>query len=347
MEIIVPAAGLSTRFPGEKPKYMLYDYTGKSMLYRAIEPYLGKYKIHVGILAEHESKFSVSDFIRHEFGTEVNLVIIPELTSGPADTVDKIIEIANIALQKPILIKDCDSFFDHDIVDGNYVCVAKVQDKVTINNPANKSYVITNDTGFVQKIVEKEVVSDTYCVGGYKFQAAHYFRTALACTKNYNPNQASELFVSHAIKYMLTVPTPFFTVKVNNYFDVGTMQDWLEYNNKPVIFCDIDGTIIHNQQRYGDNNYDSAPIPLVNNIQTMITYQNSGSQLIFTTARPEAARQTTNQMLEDLGFRGFQLLMNLNNSSRVLINDYNDLNPYPRAIAVNIRRNADNLSDFL
>jgi ribonucleotide monophosphatase NagD (HAD superfamily) len=145
---------------------------------------------------------------------------------------------------------------------------------------------------------------------------------------------------------MLTKSTPFFTVRVNNYIDVGTMKDWMDYNNKPVIFCDIDGTIICNQQRYGVNNYHSSPIPLINNIQTILKMQDNGSQIIFTTARPEKTRELTHQMLENLGFRNFQLLLNLNNAARILINDYNEMNPYPRATAINIKRNADNLSDF-
>jgi len=347
MEVIVPAAGLSTRFLGDKPKFMLYDYTGKSMLYRAVEPYIGKYKIHVGVLAEHNTKFDVKEFIRHEFGDKVNLVVLPSRTEGPADTVNQIIDAANIAMNVPILVKDCDSFFDHAIVEGNYVCVSKLQDKSHINNPANKSYVITNDTGFVQKIVEKQIVSDTYCVGGYKFQAVHDFKAALQWFKQVNSLDKNELFVSSVIRYMLASNKPFFIVNVENYVDVGTMQDWLEYNNKPVVFCDVDGTVIKNQQRYGNNSYDKDPIPLDNNIKTIIKMQDNGSQIIFTTARPEESRQVTQQMLESLGFKNFQLLMNLNNSARVLINDYNEMNPYPRASAINIRRNSDNLSDFL
>jgi hypothetical protein len=193
---------------------------------------------------------------------------------------------ANIQASTPIFIKDCDSFFDHDIVEGNYVCVSKIQDKKTINNPANKSYVIVNDTGFVQKIVEKDVVSDTYCVGGYKFQAAHYYRAAVVWSKSININHLGEMFVSHAIKHMLTIPVPVFTANVTNYVDAGTMKDWLDYNNKPVVFCDIDGTIIKNQQRYGSNSYDKDPIPLENNVKAIIKMQNTGSQIIFTTARP-------------------------------------------------------------
>ncbi len=346
MEIIVPAAGLSTRFPGQKPKFMLYDYSGKSMLFRAIEPYLGKFKIHIGILDEHDRQFNVKDFIHREFGNKVNLVILPNRTQGPADTVDKVIDLAGIPMYSHILVKDCDSFFDHSMLEGNYICVSNLNDKSIVNNPANKSYIIANDTGFVQKIVEKKVVSDTYSVGGYKFAGAHYFRTAVQTIKNNNLYN-TELYVSDVVKYMISVNCPFFTVNVENYVDVGTMQDWLEYNNKPVVFCDIDGTIIKNQQRYGSNSYDKDPILLENNIKSVVDLQDNGAQLIFTTARPEEVRQITHQMLESLGFKNFQLLMNLNNAARILINDYNEMNPYPRATAINIKRNSDNLSDFL
>lgn len=344
MEIIIPAAGLSTRFPKGKPKFMLYDYSGKSMLYRAVEPFLGKYKIHIGILNEHEEMFNVSDFVRHEFENLVNIIVIPERTSGPAHTVDQIIELAGISNNTPILVKDCDSFFNHHAVSGSYICVSRLSKTPLIFNPANKSYVLVNDTEIVQKIIEKEVVSDIYCVGGYKFEAAHFFRTAF---HEVRALYEGEIFVSHVIKSLLHKNHPFSIVHVSDYADVGTMQDWLEYNNKPVIFCDVDGTIIKNQQRYGSNSYDKDPVPLENNIKAIIKMQNNGSQIIFTTARPEESRQVTQQMLESLGFKNFQLLMNLNNAARTLINDYNEMNPYPRATAINIKRNSDNLSDFL
>ena len=52
MEIVLPAAGLSTRFPNMKPKYILADYKGKMMFESAIKHYLGKYNITIGILKE-------------------------------------------------------------------------------------------------------------------------------------------------------------------------------------------------------------------------------------------------------------------------------------------------------
>jgi hypothetical protein len=52
-------------------------------------------------------------------------------------------------------------------------------------------------------------------------------------------------------------------------------------------------------------------------------------------------------MLETLGFKDFQLITGLPNAKRILINDYNEANPFPRAIAVNIKRDSDNLGDYL
>jgi hypothetical protein len=52
-------------------------------------------------------------------------------------------------------------------------------------------------------------------------------------------------------------------------------------------------------------------------------------------------------MLKDLGFVDCKLISGLPNTKRVLINDYNDANPWPRAVAVNIKRDQDNLSDFI
>jgi hypothetical protein len=52
-------------------------------------------------------------------------------------------------------------------------------------------------------------------------------------------------------------------------------------------------------------------------------------------------------MLESLGFKDFSLIMGLKNCKRILINDFNNANPYPRAISINIPRDSDTLESFL
>lgn len=346
MEIIVPAAGLSSRFPNTKPKYLLFDYSGQMMLHGALRQFLDKpdVNITVGILKEHDDLYNAREFILKEFDNKVNVVVLPELTRGPAETVIKIIEHANIDLSKPLLIKDCDSYFDHEVSSGNYVCISRIQDHQSLTRVGAKSFVITNNQNVIQNIVEKSIVSDSFCVGGYKFEQVKLFMDSYLNICN---SVSTEIFVSHVIEYAINQGNIFLTKPVYNYTDVGTLDEWVKYNDKPVIFCDIDGTLIVAQSRYGENSYDVDPVPLTNNIETIKRYQNNGSQLIFTTSRPEYTRQRTIQILNKLGFTEFQLLTGLNNSARLLINDYNSSNPFPRASAVNIKRDSDNLSDYL
>ena len=134
---------------------------------------------------------------------------------------------------------------------------------------------------------------------------------------------------------------------VENYVDVGTADDWFEYNNKPVIFCDIDGTLIKAQSRFGSYSYDHDPIVLEGNYQRIKELYDRGCQIIFTTARLSLYDSQTLAMLSKLGFKDCRLVSGLNNSARILVNDFNEANPYPRAIAVNIKRDHDTLKDYL
>jgi len=349
MEIIVPAAGLSTRFPNMKPKYLLFGNNNKMMLHNAIEPFLNKhfdkeYSITIGILKEHDEKFHASEFIEYEYGSipKIKVVIIDEPTKGPADTVAQIIKSSNIDLDSPIFIKDCDSFFNHQPTDGNYVCVSKVQDHDVLRKLSSKSFVNVNDQGIIQSIIEKKVVSDTFCVGGYKFESAKLF------LENFEDiNKQSELFVSDVIQRALFKDVIFTENKVTDYVDVGTHEDWLEYNNKPVIFCDIDGTVVVSQQRVGDNPYHELGIPLKKNVKILLEYQKKGACMVFTTARDSSVDEYTRATLDNLGFKDYKLISGLPNADRWLINDYAKVNPFPRAVAINLNRDTDDLENFL
>jgi choline kinase len=343
MEIIVPAAGLSTRFPNMKPKYLLYDYKGDMMLMNALRTFRQRgYRMHIGILKEHEEKYNVIQQIQHEWSDNIKFVVIDKPTRGPADTVYQIIKASGIHTSE-IFIKDCDSFFEHDITEGdNYVCVTKISQHEILKKLASKSFTIANENGIITDIVEKEVVSDTFCVGGYKFSSAMLYKSAFEQLKT-----DREVFVSDVIGRCISNQQLFTNKMVTEYVDVGTADDWFQYNDKPVIFCDIDGTIIQNQSRVGPNSYKDEPIPLSKNVKKLLEMQKNGAQFIFTTARPIEYTSVTREMLYKLGFMSFTLLCGLQNSRRILINDYNEANPYPRAVAINLYRNDDRLSDFL
>lgn len=232
MEIIVPAAGLSSRFPNLKPKYMLTDYTGKSMLHRAVEPFLGKYPITIGILKDHHIKYDALNVIKKELGNNADVVILDNLTSGPAETVFQILLKSNINPNNKLFIKDCDSYFKHTELPGNYICISKVENHDAVHKIHNKSFVIVNNQNFVTKIVEKQVVSNTFCVGGYCFMNGNLF------LENYGKighAVQSEFFLSHIIQDLILQSHVFQVSEVSDYVDVGTLADWNQYN-KPADF---------------------------------------------------------------------------------------------------------------
>lgn len=340
MEIIVPAAGLSTRFPNMRPKYTLVDYSGKLMLESSIRPFLDKFNITIGILEEHDEAYGIQKLLYHEFKNKLNIVIIKNRTNGPADTAYQIIKKINIENKKDIFIKDCDSFFDHEYMYGNYVCISKFSKINATRNPNAKSYVTTNENGFIQNIIEKKVISDKFCVGGYKFESARVFCDAFeSLSKNNN-----EIYISNIIQYCLFNGSIFKENLVHNYIDVGTAEEWFNYNDKAVIFCDIDGTIIKAQSK---SDYNIPAIPLANNINAIKKLIEEKNQVIFVTSRPESARKETVNMLKNLGFTNNTLIMGLQNCKRILINDFNSANPYPRAISINIPRDSDTLNDLI
>jgi len=225
MEIIVPAAGLSTRFPNMAPKYSLVDHTGKIMLERAISPYLGKFPITVVLLESHLHNFGKE----HEFLSRlqnVDFVTLQEVTKGPAETVIAAIKRKSFNLNSPLFVKDCDSFFDHDFSFNNFVCYSLVKSNRILTNLAGKSFIKTNDQNIITDIIEKQVISDKFCVGGYGFESLEFY------LKMYNQIQITnlkEVFVSHVIQQSLKEKI-FLAEEVNAYTDVGTIQEWKHYN---------------------------------------------------------------------------------------------------------------------
>lgn len=341
MEIIIPAAGLSTRFPNMRPKYTLTDFSGKMMFEKSILPFVGQHHVTMGVLQEHEAQYHVSRYVQQTYGDKISIVVLPERTTGPAHTVYEILKQIGLDHNQEIFIKDCDSWFDHEYQPGNYVCVSSIKDHEVLKRLGSKSFVIANDQGIINSIIEKQVVSDKFCVGGYKFESAGLFVTAF---EQLTASHVCEIFVSHVIEHCLNQQHIFKESPVQNYVDVGTAEDWFDYNDRAVIFCDIDGTLVHAQPRHA---FSQPPVPLEQNVKCLKQMAAEGSLIIFTTARPESLTDNIASMLTDLGFENFRLIAGLPNTKRILINDYNEANPYPRAIAINLKRDHDNLKDYL
>ena len=337
----MPCAGLSTRFPNMRPKYLLSDYNNRLMIENAAKNFIGKYNITIAILKQHNEMFNAENKLREAFGDKVNIVVLDEPTSGPADTVYQTIMKAKYFFTSvsPMLIKDCDGFYDTDLVDGNAIYVSKLSKNPDIRNAPAKSYTITNEQGIITSVVEKQIVSNSFCVGGYQFASIGEYVDTFEKLKD---NATSEIFVSNIIDYMISNGKVFNEKEVENFIDVGTADDWFKFNNKPTYFCDIDGTIVKTKD-FHDDPYE----PIQKNVDALLKEQARGCKLVFVTARKKRYEEYTNKILTEMGFVNYVLVMETNHSRRVLINDYANSNPFPSAVALNLKRDSDDLGDMI
>lgn len=335
----MPCAGLSTRFPDMRPKYLLTDYSGEMMLKKAAKNFIGHYNITVILLQEHVEKFDALRKVSEAFDGKVRVVVLEHPTSGPADTVYQGLKNTNINPETTILIKDCDGFYDGPVVEGNVVYVSKLSDNPNIRNAPAKSYTIANEQGVISTVVEKKIVSNHFCAGGYQFERAGDFMSTF---EELWHKLHSETFVSNIIDKMIADGKVFGESYVSNFIDVGTAQDWFEYNDKPTYFCDIDGTIVKSK-----DDYYAPTEPIEHNIRVLLEKKKTGCKIIFCTARNKRYYTVTRAMLDYFGFQDCELIMEVNHSKRILVNDFAKTNPYPTAIAINIPRDSDNLKDYL
>lgn len=226
MELIIPAAGLSTRFPNMKPKYLLSDDAGVIMIKNAVGKLIEKYPAHIAVLKEHDEKYQASETLRSLFGDRINIIILDSPTKGPAETVYKIIQSAGIT--GSFFIKDCDNYWTAETIEEeNAVWTGHLKDNPYMTNVTAKSYVVANNQSIITSIIEKQVVSEDFVAGGYQFiSAVDYCEEYQYVSKTVN----GEIFVSSIIDSMLAKGIIFIRRSVSNFVDVGTLKDWEDYN---------------------------------------------------------------------------------------------------------------------
>ena len=150
MDIIIPCAGLSSRFPNLKPKYLLEDNNSKLMIENVIGKIYKNNDVYISLLQDHIDKYNAYDIVKNKFGDFIQIVVIDHLTKGPAETVFLTLE--KTKNDGSFLVRDCDSFFDSNCNDGNFVFTSKLSNNKLIKNPEQLGYVVKN-VGIIYQIL--------------------------------------------------------------------------------------------------------------------------------------------------------------------------------------------------
>lgn len=347
MKLIVPCAGKSSRFPNMRPKWMLVHPDGNMMVKKAIEGI----NVHpqdtiITILKEHEDKYDIIKGLKGNIGQETTIVVLDEQTNSQSETVYQTIKKANI--KESFLVKDSDNMFsiENPEEEFNYVCYSDIHQYEEIN-PGNKSYIKLNEQGIIVDIVEKQVVSKYFNVGGYYFKDPNGFIKTFE--KLFKHGNSKELFLSHVIQDMIANTGEIFLGKeAKNYFDWGTLKDWFKYREKfKTYFFDIDGIVFenagqHHKPRWGETSHLKDNVEVIKRLSEDLYIQ-----LFFVTARPEKFRQLTENKLKELGIKHSGLIMGCHHAKRIIVNDFSNTTGYPTCEAINILRDSEDLRKYI
>lgn len=349
MKIIVPCGGKSSRFPNMRPKWMLNAPNGNLMVVeslKGIELYENT-EIIITLLKEHEEKYKIIDGLKKNFkevlNRDVTICMLEKQTKSQSETVCETIK--KLLIKDSILIKDSDNYFELKNIkeEYNYVSVDNLKNHKEIN-PGNKSYIKKDENGLISEIVEKEIISDTFSIGGYYFKNSQEF---LLAYEKLEKNIEKEIYISDVISSMILKGEIFFIKNAKNYKDWGTSLEWLKFKNKiKTYFIDIDGVLFENGAQYFNPKWGTTN-PLLKNIEVIKKLKSLGNYIVITTSRTEEFRESTIKQFKEVNLEYDQLIMGIGNGERIIINDYSNSNPFPSCNSINIKRNTEILNELI
>ena len=187
--------------------------------------------IYFTILKKHDLLYNLQKLFGTQFkiaGIEnkARLIILESATMNQPETVVRTIQTAK--LTGAFMIKDADSYFESELSPHNSVATFLL-DALNRVNPQDKSYVAVDDMYYITNIIEKKIMSRYFCAGGYVFEDTIEFCNYFEKLKVYD-----RLYLSHIIYSMLLDNMEFRPIKVKNYQDWGTKEDWV-INNIQVL----------------------------------------------------------------------------------------------------------------
>lgn len=343
--LILPVAGKSSRFPGMRPKWLLTMPDGALMVEKAISQLnLEDFqRIVLVCLKEHLDEYASEANLLEIFTISgyqnIELCILDKPTKSQSETVVEAIRKSKIS--GPIFIKDCDNTFAANFHGGNEISILQLSDMGLID-AKNKSYVTIDPLGNVTNIVEKQVISNYFCCGGYGFKSSEQFIQAYDSI-----SQEGEIYVSHVIFKMILDGAGFSIERAQKYIDWGNLEEYRRYCKSFItIFCDIDGVMFKNGSKFGKTGWKTEPIP--ENLKKLSQLQREGKlYLVITSSRPHGEIDYIAERLSEFDLVADNFLMGLPHCRRVLINDYSSTNPFPSALSINIERDTQGLSKML
>jgi len=228
--LLIPVAADKIEYETDPPYWMDRHPNGGMMITKSIEGLILENfdAIYITILKKHDDKYNIKNRIFKElenigiaYKTKVHL--LDSSTSNQPETVAVTIEEEKI--HGLIIVKDVDNSFSLENISGNSIAVFPL-DELKYVNPSDKSYVLIDENQYISNIIEKKIISRYFSAGLYCFESAHVFLDYYNKLKH-----IKRIYMSHIVYAMLLDKIMFRPVKVKNYLDWGTAEEWENYKN--------------------------------------------------------------------------------------------------------------------
>jgi hypothetical protein len=169
-------------------------------------------------------------------GSRVTVVQLDQPTGSAGETVQAAIRILGLA--DGLFIKDCDGCFEHTVQREDCVVCLKISsvNARSLHDLPSKSFV-EECGGVLTNIVEKHIVNDLVCLGGYGFQSADAFLRALTAVQraaqdtklagsgSSGMSPVGRIFNSHLVLHLLLAEGAIFRVVKAPWFDDWKTQE--------------------------------------------------------------------------------------------------------------------------
>lgn len=209
--IIFPMAGMSSRFSKagyDRPKYML-PAGGKSLFTHSVEGFSALFDT-LPFLFIYRDIQGTDAFVRNEvarMGIKTPLFAqLESTTAGQAETVALGLQQAHVDARTPITIFNIDTIRpDFQMPQGPEFASCDGWIEVFRGSGDNWSFVGPMDaqSNKVQRVTEKNPISDLCCSGLYHFARSKDFLDAFAEECNEGPSQANEFYVAPLFNRLL------------------------------------------------------------------------------------------------------------------------------------------------
>tara|TARA_B100000780_G_C21123307_1_gene455240 strand:+ start:1600 stop:2682 length:1083 start_codon:yes stop_codon:yes gene_type:complete len=354
INLIIPAAGKSSRFNAGKPKWLRTHPDGKLMIEHAVDAFDSKnIKINTFIITTSDlnNEHNISDILNHTSIENFKLILLDKKTKSAVETIYSGIKSIgkNFNYDNFTILKDSDNYVKSELENKHFksnFTIGCDLNEINTSRVSNKSFLIINEFNLVTDFIEKKIVSDKISVGTHGFtDFSLYMNEAKKLSEKI---EDKELFNSHIIASLIYKGKKFNFIKAKFYIDFGTQKEWNNiFRNHSTYFVDFDGTLVKNKGKYGSNNWSNLnDDPLTENINVLKSFTEKGATIIITTSRSAKYSNYIKDFLKNNGLNVNHVLCDLNHSPRVIINDFANTNPFPSCSAISFPRNSSLASYF-